>query len=86
MNKTGLIAELTKKQSNREYFGDIPVGTKFIIIEEHGHMPAYDLTGYFINYPPQKLSNGAYHFTGYIEKGSWRIVGEIQDNIKFFES
>lgn len=77
MSKIGLIAKLTKRQSNRAYFSEIPIGTKFIIVEEHGGMPSYDLTGYFLNYPPQKLSEGKFHFTGYIEKGTWELVGDL---------
>ena len=81
-SNVGHICEITKKQTNREYFSEIPIGTKFIIIDEHCHMPAYDVTGYFINYPPQINKDGEYHYTGYIEKDSWKIVGKIADNIE----
>jgi hypothetical protein len=77
----GQVARLIKKQTNRAYFSEIPIGTKFIIVAEHNDMPAYELTGYFLNYPPQKLLGERYHFTGYIEKGSWEIVGSINDCI-----
>ena len=76
----GKIAELTKRQTGRYYFENIPIGTKFIIVEENLNMPAYDVTGYFLNYPPQH--NGEkYHFTGYIEKGTYKVLGEVKDNI-----
>jgi len=79
----GLVAKLTKKQTFRHYFSGIPIGTLFIIVEEHNPpLPAYDLTGYFLNYPPQELTNGKFHYTGFIEKGSWEIVGEVNDCIK----
>ena len=80
-NKIGLVAKLIKRQTNRAYFSDIPIGTKFIIVAEHDDMPAYELTGYFLNFPPQKLSEGLYHYTGYVEKGSWELVGTIADCI-----
>ncbi len=82
----GQLAKLTKKQSNRAYFSNIPIGIHFIIIDVHDNMPAYDLTGYFIGIKPQILSNGNPHFTGYIEKGSWELVGNVTDNIEIFES
>jgi hypothetical protein len=44
-------------------------------------MPAYELTGYFIGIKPNILSDGTPHFTGYIERGSWELVGNIADNI-----
>lgn len=78
-SKLGLVAKLTKKQTNRTYFSEIPIGTKFIIVDEHNNKPAYELTGYFLNYPPQILSDGRSHFTGYIEKGSWEIVGSVSE-------
>jgi len=81
-NRIGLVAQLTKKQTKRLYFENIPVGTKFIIVDEHNDMPAYELTGYFLNYPPQPLGNNEFHYTGYIEKGSWEIVGTLSDYIK----
>jgi hypothetical protein len=78
-SKIGLVARLIKRQTNRAYFSEIPIGTKFIIIEEHNDRPVYDLTGYFLNYPPQKLSDGQFHYTGYIEKGSYEILGTLND-------
>jgi len=72
----GLVAKLTKQQTNRPYFQNIPIGTKFIIVDQI-NTPAYDLTGYFLNYPPQYLDGGEHCYTGYIEKGSWEIVGTI---------
>ena len=80
-SKLGLVAQLTKKQTSRAYFENIPIGTKFIIVDEHDNMPAYELTGYFLNYPPQKLGDNKFHYTGYIEKGSWEIVGTVADCI-----
>ena len=80
-SKLGLVAEITKKQTNRTYFENIPIGTKFIIVAEHDNMPAYDLTGYFLKYPPQKLNNNKFHYTGYIQKGSWKVVGTIADYV-----
>ena len=82
----GQVARLTKQQTNRSYFSEMPIGTKFIIVEEHLDMPAYDLTGYFLNYPPQKLTNGMFHYTGYIEKGSWETVGTISEIVKELRS
>jgi len=76
MNNIGLIAKLIKRQSNRAYFSEIPIGTKFIIVDNID-TPAYDLTGYFLNIPPQKLSEGKFHYTGYIEKGTWELIGGI---------
>lgn len=81
MSKIGMLAELTKRQTNRGYFSSLPIGTKFIIIDEI-NLPAYDLTGYFLNCEPQILANDNYYFTGYIENGSWKLIGEIKDNIK----
>jgi len=80
--KVGLVAELTKQQTNRAYFSDIPIGTKFIILEEYNDLPTYDLLGYFLYTPPQELSNDSYHYTGYIEKGSWKLLGTIEEFIK----
>jgi len=37
----GQIAKLTKKQTNREYFSTLPIGTYFIITNIES-MPAYD--------------------------------------------
>ena len=81
MNKIGLLAELTKRQTNRAYFSELPIGTKFIIVDEI-NTPAYDLTGYFLRCEPHILTSGKQHFTGYIEKDSWKIIGEIKDNIE----
>lgn len=85
-SKIGLLAKLIKEQTDRWYFSQLPIGTLFIIIDEID-TPAYDLTGYFINPAvPHILPSGSYYFTGYIEKGSWEIVGEIKDNIDLFKS
>jgi hypothetical protein len=78
-SKLGLVAQLIKKQTNRAYFSEMPIGTTFIIVDEHDDMPTYELTGYFLNYPPQILPDGRSHFTGYIEKGSWEIIGSVND-------
>ena len=77
----GQIAKLTKEQRRRAYFSNIPIGTFFIITEKHESMPAYDLTGYFLNIKPQILKDGTPYFFGYIEKGSWELVGNLTDNI-----
>lgn len=83
MSKIGLIAELTKKQTNRAYFQDIPIGTKFIITAEHDDDSYYyDLTGYFLYTIPQIYSNNTGHFTGYIEKGSWKVIGDAKEFFK----
>jgi hypothetical protein len=76
----GQIARLTRKQKNREYFSTIPVGT-FFIITEVVDLPAYNLTGYFLNVPPQILDNGKPYSLGYIERGSWELVGSVESNI-----
>lgn len=81
-SKIGLIAKLTKKQTDRYYFSDIPIGTYFIIVGEEPPGSVYDLIGYFLNYPPQYSSNDMYHYIGLIEIGSWEIVGTIEDNIE----
>jgi hypothetical protein len=86
MEKTmiGQLAKIIKKQTDRVYFSNIPIGTHFIIIDIHDNMPAYELTGYFIGIEPKILSDETPHFTGYIEKGSWELVGNIVDNIGAF--
>lgn len=81
----GLVARLTKKQTNRNYFSDMPNGTFFIITDAHDSMPAYELTGYFLDYPPQKTGNG-FHYTGYIERGTWEIVGTVYDYFQMTRS
>lgn len=83
--RIGLLAELIKKQTNRDYFSKLPVGTKFIIVDEVD-LPGYDLTGYFLKCRPHVLSLGNYFFIGYIERGSWRIIGEIKNNIGILRS
>ena len=85
MGKIGLLAELIKKQTNRDYFSELPIGTKFIIVDEVD-LPGYDLQGYFLRCKPHVLSEGNYYFTGYIDRGSWRIIGEIKDNIGILRS
>jgi len=42
MDRIGMIGELTKKQTDREYFSTLPIGTKFIILEEID-LPAYEI-------------------------------------------
>lgn len=67
------IARLTKKQDNkREHFGEMPVGTRFIVVKDID-LPAYNVLGFFFEYPPQVLkeSSGAELYTGYVEKGTW---------------
>lgn len=81
MSKIGLIGELTKKQTNRFYFSDIPVGTKFIITDEHDDMVNYELTGYFLYVMPQIYNDSGY-FTGYIEKDSWKLIGTSEEYFK----
>lgn len=80
--RVGLIGELTKQQTSRAYFSNIPVGTKFIILEEYKDLPSYDLLVYFLYPPPQKLANDSYHYTGYVEKSSWKLLGTIEKHIK----
>lgn len=79
----GQIAELTKRQTERYYFSNIPIGTKFIILGKV-NIGSYELVGYFLNIPPQETSPGNYHYTGYIEKGSYKILGEIKDFTNIF--
>ena len=81
----GKLARLTKKQTNRDYFSSIPIGTYFIITDTHNHMPAYDLTGFFIGVMPNILRNGDLHFTGYIEKNSWELIGSIEEHIHILD-
>lgn len=85
--KIGLLAKLIQLQTDRpSYFSRLPIGTVFIIVDEID-TPAYDLTGYFI-WPeiPHILADGSLFCTGYIEKGSWELVGEIKDNIEFLQT
>lgn len=80
----GKLAMLTKKQTNRYYFSDMPIGTYFIIIEEI-NIGAYDLLGFFIGVTPNKIGN-AIHCTGYVESGSWIELGSIEDNIQVLKN
>ncbi len=77
--KVGTLARLTKRQTNRAYFSDLPVGTLFIVKEEID-LPAYDLLGYFLGCEPQKLNDGTLHHTGYVERGSWEIIGDVDSD------
>lgn len=79
----GMIGELTRIQRGRTHFQDMPVGTRFVIIDKHD-IPGYDITGYFIKYPPQRISTNEYYFTGYVARGTWKIVGNIADCIADF--
>lgn len=81
-HKIGLIGELTKQQSMRMYFSDIPIGTKFIITDEHDDIGDYELTGYFLYTIPQIYTKTTGYFTGYIEKGSWKLVGRTEEYFK----
>jgi hypothetical protein len=83
-NIVGMIGELTEKQnSDREYFSEIPIGTKFIIIGRLKHMmdntSCYDIRSYFLYIEPQIRNNKKLHFTGYIEKGTWKLLGTSKD-------
>jgi len=81
--KKGLVGELTKLQSqDRGYFKDLPIGTKFIITEEMYDSSTYDLIGYFLYYYPQNLKNPDYHYTGFIEKNTYKIIGTMEDCVK----
>jgi hypothetical protein len=86
-SKIGLLAKLIKQQADRpSYFSLLPIGTLFIIIEEID-TPGYDLTGYFIRPEiPHIIADGSYYFTGYIERGSWEIIGEIKDHIELLKT
>ena len=75
----GQVAMLTKKQTNRTYFSEIPIGTKFIIVEQYFDNPFFDFVGYFLNYPPQIVLKEQYHYTGFIEKDSWVLIGSINE-------
>lgn len=80
----GLIGRLKKQQTDRGYFSNIPVGTLFIILEEHNNIPAYDITAYFLGIVPNKIDNRL-HFTGYVEKGSWEVAGTINEYTKYLK-
>jgi len=80
----GLLAEITKKQENRGYFSKLPIGTKFIIIDRVD-LPAYDIIGYFLYSEPHLLENGRCHHTGYLDRDSWKIIGEVKENINLFD-
>lgn len=84
MKILGKLARLTSKQTNRRYFSEIPIGTLFIIVDEID-TPAYDITGLFLGIIPQVLGNGDIHSTGYIEKNTWELVGDIEDNIELIK-
>jgi hypothetical protein len=75
----GKIGVLTKQQSNRTHFSDIPIGEKFIVLNLLS-LPAYNALAYFINYPPQILENGEKSYTGYVERGTWEVIGNLFDN------
>jgi hypothetical protein len=77
--QVGYLAEITKKQSNRKYFSDLPIGTKFIITKIL-NWENYDLHGYFLNVMPQNLKSGPYFF-GYINRGTWKVIGPLAENI-----
>lgn len=85
MSNIGKLGILTKKQSNRGYFSNIPVGTPFLILEEI-NLPAYDLSVNFLNTYPQKLSENTYYSCGYVEKGTWRLLGDVKDYIDTLKS
>ncbi len=80
----GMIGELTRIQKGRAHFQDMPVGTRFVIIDKHD-IPGFDITGYFIKYPPQRISTNEYYFTGYVARGTWKLVGNIADCIADFQ-
>jgi len=80
----GMIGELTKKQnSNREYFRDIPIGTKFMIINMLSNPRTiadnYDIRAYFLFIEPQARISNKFHFTGYVEKGTWKLLGTAKE-------
>lgn len=81
------IARLTKKQDKkREHFGEMPIGTRFVIIKDLD-LPAYDVLGFFFEYPPQQFSEqglGAELYTGYVEKGTWEYEPQRESQIKRF--
>ena len=83
-SKLGLLGRLTKKLENREYFSTLPVGTLFIVIDEI-ETPAYDLTGLFIMTKPKRITFDKYHFSGYINKGSYEILGKVEDCVEFLK-
>ncbi len=74
--KFGYIGKLTKKQTNRVHFRDIPIGEKFLVLNSV-NLPAYDVLGLFVNHTPQTLNNGEEHYSGYLEKNSYEIIGSI---------
>ena len=80
--KAGKLARLIERQTHRVYFSELPVGTLFVILEEID-LPAYDLLGLFLAAKPHHLRDGSLHFTGYIERGSWEILGSVEDCIGF---
>ena len=83
--KFGDIAELTKKQADREHFSEIPIGTRCLILNEV-NLPGYDALAHFNTIPPQKSSDldsdkyFEFHYQGYLDRGSYKIIGTIFKN------
>lgn len=75
----GLIGELTKRQGSRFHFGEMPIGERFMILNSVD-LPGYDNLAVFPNFKPQQTSNGHNTYTGYLNRGSYRIIGSIFEN------
>ena len=77
--KFGDIGRLINPQTHREHFSEMPIGEKFMVLTRVD-LPGYDALAVFPNFPPQILDNGAPHVTGYLDRGSYEIVGSIFQN------
>tara|TARA_R110000787_G_scaffold70263_2_gene156247 strand:- start:474 stop:818 length:345 start_codon:yes stop_codon:yes gene_type:complete len=81
----GGLGEMKQRQSNsRQSHGQLPVGTLFIISDVKD-LPAYDITGCYLCVNHDELF-GRCHSHGYIEKGTWKYLGRIEDNLDYIES
>jgi len=71
----GVIAELIERQRNRMHFESFPIGTRVMILNAVD-LPGYDALAYFPN-NPQLLKNGELYYIGYLNRGSWKAIGDI---------
>lgn len=82
--KFGDIGRLTKRQTNRRHFSKIPVGELFMILNEVD-LPGYDAVAIFPNFQPQILDNNERSYTGYLERKSYEIIGDIFTNVNLLK-
>ena len=76
--KFGDILILTKRQTGRGYFGQIPIGTRAVVVDIDPQVIKigyYDATVVFEGYKQEIMDNLGHRqnfHTGYIEKGSYK--------------